>query len=214
MDSSSGILDQVEATPPAVLSPAPVALEIPRPKAALTRAPFKGPPLPVLRFPKVSRGRGCCRESGRGLNPCSTNNRKYVHYITTRASPANRTNAGGFWRWRVTAVAWGCMLVQRPLACFSPKHKRSHSSNLSPRCSPPTPTTRIKTNRIPTNHRPLRSSVQTTYKQGRISRQTEDTIGRPLAELVGAELGSYFNHMANSCIFTFSSRAPPAKKNT
>lgn len=81
MDISSGILEKVEATPPVVTNPAPlsyvpapapVTQQTPRAKDTpppLTRAPFKGPPLPVLRFPKVSRGRGLGVCSGRGLNP-------------------------------------------------------------------------------------------------------------------------------------------------
>ncbi|XP_070837087.1 serine/threonine-protein kinase WNK4-like [Chaetodon trifascialis] len=64
MDSSSGVLEKVEATPPPVTTPTPlpsvptpvpVAQETPRPKplpSHLSRAPSKAPPLPVLRFPK------------------------------------------------------------------------------------------------------------------------------------------------------------------
>ncbi len=67
--SSSGVLEKVEATPPhvtnpaplsSVPAPAPVAQEIPQLEAPppVTRTPSKAPPLPVLRFPKVGRGRG------------------------------------------------------------------------------------------------------------------------------------------------------------
>ncbi|XP_051275746.1 serine/threonine-protein kinase WNK4 isoform X2 [Dicentrarchus labrax] len=61
---SFGVPDKVETTPPPVTNPAPllsipapapVAQKTPRREAVplhVTRAPFKGPPLPVLRFPK------------------------------------------------------------------------------------------------------------------------------------------------------------------
>lgn len=73
--SSSGVPDNVETTPPPVTNPAPVssvhapalvAQETPHPETGprpLTRTPSKAPPLPVLRFPKVSRGRGYNLES-------------------------------------------------------------------------------------------------------------------------------------------------------
>ncbi|KAM8724449.1 serine/threonine-protein kinase WNK4-like isoform 1-T1 [Acanthopagrus schlegelii] len=63
IDSSSGV-PEIEAPPPLVTNPAPlssipgpaqVAQETPRPVAAprpLVRTPSRGPPLPVLRFPK------------------------------------------------------------------------------------------------------------------------------------------------------------------
>ena len=70
---SSGVPENVEATPPDVTrhaplpsAPAPVAQETPQPQAPppVTRAPSKAPPLPVLRFPRVSRGRGQGRDRG------------------------------------------------------------------------------------------------------------------------------------------------------
>lgn len=75
IDSSSGV-PEIEAPPPLVTNPAPlssipgpaqVAQETPRPVAAprpLVRTPSRGPPLPVLRFPKVSRGRGYIMDMG------------------------------------------------------------------------------------------------------------------------------------------------------
>lgn len=76
IDNSSG-LPEIEAPPPPITNPAPfssipgsaqVAQETPRPEAAPrppSRTPSRGPPLPVLRFPKVSRGRGYIM--GRGV---------------------------------------------------------------------------------------------------------------------------------------------------
>ena len=67
IDNSSG-LPETEAPPPSVTNRAPlssipgsaqVAQETPRPEAAprpLVRTPSRGPPLPVLRFPKVRGG--------------------------------------------------------------------------------------------------------------------------------------------------------------
>lgn len=62
--SSSGVLENVKATPPPVMNPAPVSLgPTPAPVAQETphlQAPpplmSKPPPLPVLKFPKVRRG--------------------------------------------------------------------------------------------------------------------------------------------------------------
>ncbi|XP_033973271.1 LOW QUALITY PROTEIN: serine/threonine-protein kinase WNK4-like [Trematomus bernacchii] len=63
MDTSSGVPERVEATPPPLTNPAPlyyvpapaaVAQETPRPQVPppVTRTPSKAPPLPVLRYPK------------------------------------------------------------------------------------------------------------------------------------------------------------------
>ncbi|KAI9523660.1 hypothetical protein NQZ68_025382, partial [Dissostichus eleginoides] len=63
METSSGVPERVEATPPPLTNPAPlyyvpapaaVAQETPRPQAPppVTRTPSKAPPLPVLRYPK------------------------------------------------------------------------------------------------------------------------------------------------------------------
>lgn len=62
IDISSGVLEEVEATLPPVTNPAPsTSSSAPVVKETLysvSRPPPKAPPLPVLRFPKVSRGWG------------------------------------------------------------------------------------------------------------------------------------------------------------
>lgn len=70
MAADSGFPEKVEATPPPIpnpalvpsfSTPALVPQGTPRPK---TRVLSKAPPLPVLRFPKVRRGRGLIMNTG------------------------------------------------------------------------------------------------------------------------------------------------------